>query len=220
MNGLPFPFAGETLAALPSGALHWPARRLLCVSDLHLGKSERMARRGGPMLPPYEARETLARLDADIRATAPDTVICLGDSFDDLAAMRALEDAAREMLTTLMAGRRWIWIEGNHDAGPVDLGGTHLEALTDGPLTFCHIATDTAQGEVSGHYHPKARLPLRGRTLTRPCFLVDAARLILPAYGTYTGGLYSHAEPLASLMAPEAKALLLAAPPLAVPMPR
>ncbi len=220
MNGLPFPFAGETLTALPSGALHWPARGLLCVSDLHLGKSERMARRGGPMLPPYEARETLSRLDTDIRATDADTVICLGDSFDDLAAMRALEEEARATLTTLMAGRRWIWIEGNHDAGPVDLGGTHLEAHTDGPLTFRHIATAHGQGEVSGHYHPKARLPLRGRSLTRPCFLVDAARLILPAYGTYTGGLYSHAEPLSSLMAPDARALLLAEPPLAAPMPR
>ena len=44
MNMYAFPFHGETLYALPSGALHWPARGLLCVSDLHLGKSERRAR--------------------------------------------------------------------------------------------------------------------------------------------------------------------------------
>ena len=220
MNALPFCLAGEPLAALPSGALHWPARRLLCVSDLHLGKSERMARRGGPILPPYEAQETLARLDADIRATDPRTVICLGDSFDDLDAMRALEDGARALLATLMAGRRWIWIEGNHDAGPVELGGAHLAHHREGALTFRHIALPDAAGEVSGHYHPKARLQLRGRSLTRRCFLLDSARLILPAYGTYTGGLHCHADPLASLMAPEAQAILLADPPLAVPMPR
>jgi len=220
MNALPLPFAGEALSALPSGALHWPAQRLLCVSDLHLGKSERMARRGGPILPPYEARETLARLDADIRATDPATVVCLGDSFDDLAAMRGLEQTARAMLVTLMAGRRWIWIEGNHDAGPVDLGGTHLETHQDGPLTFRHIASAAARAEVSGHYHPKARLALRGRSLTRRCFLLDRTRLILPAYGTYTGGLYCNAPPLAALMGPEAQAIVLADPPLAIPMPR
>ncbi|RFU12507.1 ligase-associated DNA damage response endonuclease PdeM [Rhodobacteraceae bacterium W635] len=219
MNGLPFPFAGETLAALPSGALHWPGKALLCVSDLHLGKSERMARRGGPILPPYEARETLDRLAADISATGPETVICLGDSFDDLAAMHALEAGARDRLATLMAGRRWIWIAGNHDPGPVDLGGSHVADHREGALIFRHIASE-ASGEISGHYHPKARLSLRGRSLTRPCFLRDARRLILPAYGTYTGGLYSHSETLTALMDPDAQALLLADPPLAVPMPR
>lgn len=220
MNGLPFSFAGETLTALPSGALHWPARQLLCVSDLHLGKSERMARRGGPILPPYEARETLARLDADIRATEPETVVCLGDSFDDLDAMRALEDGARAMLSTLMAGRRWIWIEGNHDAGPVELGGTHLATLSEGPLRFRHIALHGAQGEISGHYHPKARVALQSRSITRACFLRDESRLILPAYGTYTGGLHCHSEPLCRLMGDGAQAILLTTPPLAVPMPR
>lgn len=219
MNGLPFSFAGVSLTALPSGALHWPEKALLCVSDLHLGKSERMARRGGPILPPYEARETLDRLARDIAATAPRTVICLGDSFDDPAAMRALERAARDRLATLMAGRRWIWIEGNHDPGPVEIGGTHVADHREGPLTFRHIASPTS-GEVSGHYHPKARLALRGRRLTRPCFLVDDHRLILPAYGTYTGGLHSHSGTLTALMAADARAILLADPPLAMPMPR
>lgn len=219
MNGLPFPFAGETLAALPSGALHWPARGLLCVSDLHLGKAERMARRGGPVLPPFEARESLDRLAPDIAATAPATVICLGDSFDDLVAMQALEAGARDRLAALMAGRRWIWIAGNHDPGPVELGGSHVADHREGALTFRHIATD-AGGEISGHYHPKARLALRGRSITRRCFLRDTMRLILPAYGTYTGGLYSHSDTLATLMAPGAQAILLADPPLVVPMPR
>ena len=220
MNGLPFSFAGETLTALPSGALYWPARGVLCVSDLHLGKSERMARRGGPILPPYEARETLSRLDADIRATNPETVICLGDSFDDLDAMRALEDRARAMLTTLMAGRRWIWIEGNHDAGPVDLGGSHLEQHREGPLTFRHIATPDTEGEISGHYHPKARLPLKARSLTRPCFLLDDMRLILPAYGTYTGGMPSHHPVFEALFPRPASAILTGRQAFSVVMPR
>ena len=139
---------------------------------------------------------------------------------DDLDAMRALEDGARAMLSTLMGGRRWIWIEGNHDAGPVELGGTHLATLSEGPLRFRHIALPGARGEISGHYHPKARVALQSRSITRACFLRDESRLILPAYGTYTGGLHCHSEPLCRLMGDGAQAILLTTPPLAVPMPR
>ena len=220
MNGLPFSFCGIRLVALPSGALHWPEAAVLVVSDLHLGKAERMARSGGPMLPPYEVAETLDRLLFDISATEPRTVICLGDSFDDLAAAQATSDAVARHIAPAMAGRRWIWIEGNHDPGPVDIGGAHLSEFSLAPLVFRHIAGTASQGEVSGHYHPKARLTARGRNLSRRCFLVDANRLILPAYGTYTGGLFCHEPVLADLMTPDATAILIGPQPVAVPMPR
>ena len=61
---------------------------------------------------------------------------------------------------------------------------------------------------MSGHYHPKARLRMRGRSLARPAFLIDAARVILPAYGTYTGGLYSEDAALSDLMQADALAVL------------
>ena len=220
MNGCDFDLNGERLTALGSGALWWPTEGLLCVSDLHLGKSERMARRGGSALPPYETRDTLERLEADINRLQPTTVVCLGDSFDDLGAALALDQEDRLWINRLQAGRRWIWIEGNHDPGPVDLGGSHLAELRHGPLTFTHIATDAAQGEVSGHYHPKAALPTRGRTISRPAFLVDQVRVILPAFGTYTGGLRSDAAVLNRLMQPGAQAIMTGKTPLAVPMPR
>ncbi|MEJ6392449.1 ligase-associated DNA damage response endonuclease PdeM [Gymnodinialimonas sp. 2305UL16-5] len=220
MNGLSFSFCGASLVALPSGAVHWPTENVLIVSDLHLGKVERMARRGGAMLPPYEVAETLDRLLADIDRTDPKVVICLGDSFDDLAAARATGAVVADRLAPAMAGRRWIWIEGNHDPGPVDIGGAHLAELMLGPLTFRHIAEGSEPGEVSGHYHPKARVILRGRAITRRCLLIDGQRLILPAYGTYTGGLYCHQPELADLMAPDATAILLGKQPVALPMPR
>jgi DNA ligase-associated metallophosphoesterase len=215
-----FTFRGENLCALSSGALLWPARRILVVSDLHLGKSERSARRGGPMLPPYEGIETLDRLAGDIARTRPGIVLCLGDSFDDMAAASALDPATEARLGALMAGRRWIWIEGNHDPGPLEIGGTHMLHLSAPPLVFRHVAEPSATGEVSGHYHPKARLSTRKGTVTRRCFLVDRRRIVLPAYGTYTGGLRCDGPELSALMDSSARAILLGSPPVEIPMPR
>lgn len=216
MNSVDFPFCETTLTACPSGALFWADQKALVVSDLHLGKSERIARRGGALLPPYDTIETLTRLSADIDALRPQTVICLGDSFDDLAAAEGVAQDHQATLTRLAAGRRWVWIEGNHDPGPVDLGGEHLAQLCLGPLTFRHIAqARPTPGEVSGHYHPKAKV----RHMTRPCFMRDAERLILPAYGCYTGGLDWTTPVLRTLFAPQAVAYLTGTRVLAVPVP-
>ncbi|WP_425100436.1 ligase-associated DNA damage response endonuclease PdeM [Tropicibacter sp. S64] len=219
MNTHAFSFHGAALVALPSGALFWPEERLLVVSDLHLGKSARLSAVGGAQLPPYEGRDTLQRLERDIEATGARRVICLGDSFDAPEIESALPEEERLWITRLQAGRDWTWIEGNHDPGPVALGGAHREAVVLGPLTFRHVAGETP-GEVSGHYHPKARLALRGRSLSRPCFLVDATRLILPAFGSYTGGLCCSRAPLAGLMGDGAQAILTGARVVAIPMPR
>lgn len=190
MDGYTFSLCRARLTALPSGALWWAEASLLCVGDLHLGKSERVARRGGPLLPPYESEETLVRLARDIRAFGPRTVISLGDSFDDCAAGAALPMAVRDALVACMSGRRWIWVEGNHDPGPVLAAGTHVPSIDRGPLTFRHITARTQSGgEVSAHFHPKISINAGGRRITRPCFVLSGNRLILPAYGAYTGGL-------------------------------
>ena len=217
MNAHAFSLSGAALLALPSGALYWPDRKLLCVSDLHLGKSERMARRSGMMLPPYETHDTLGRLDSEINALSPETVVCLGDSFDDLNAGLSLPEEARMWLARLVAGRDWVWIEGNHDPGPLELGGRHLAALRLDGLVFRHIAT-TENAEISGHYHPKAVVNLPGRQVSRPCFLIDSARAILPAFGTYTGGLRCTDPVLTALMGRDARAVLTGAKTHAIPM--
>ncbi|MEK6216561.1 MAG: ligase-associated DNA damage response endonuclease PdeM [Boseongicola sp.] len=217
MNGHSIFFSGELLEPLPSGALHWLSNDLLVVSDLHLGQSGRIARLGGALLPPYEVTETLTRLAADIDRTKPKTVLCLGDSFDDAEAAASLEHNHRATLAALQAGRRWIWVEGNHDPGPNDLGGTHLGEHRSGPFVFRHIAqTPCLVGEISGHYHPKARV----RSASRPCFIVDSTRLMLPAYGCYTGGLNWTAPALRNLFSAQATAYLTGKRVLAVPVPR
>ena len=218
MHGYSFKLDRITLTALASGLLWWQERRLLCVSDLHLGKSDRIARRGGALLPPYENRETLNRLALAIDALDPLSVICLGDSFDDDAGQNALEPEDHAQLTTLMAGRRWIWLQGNHDPGPVALGGTHMAEFKTGPLVFRHIAQSGAHGEISGHYHPKASLRSKAGRLSRPCFLIDQSRVILPAFGAYTGGLRCCDPVFAPLMSEKALAVLTGSQALPVPM--
>lgn len=199
MSNYAFQLGGARLEARASGALFWADQNLLVVSDLHLGKAQRLARRGGALLPPYETQATLARLEAELQATGAARVICLGDSFDDLTAASELPEAERDSLRHLMNGRDWLWIEGNHDPAPTRLGGQHHAEVTLADLTFRHIAEAGAQGpEISGHYHPKARLAGRAA----PCFLLNpvAERLILPAFGTYTGGLACDAPGLVALI--------------------
>ncbi len=211
-----FTFCGAQLQARASKCLWWADQSLLCVSDMHLGKQSRNAKRGGGMLPPYATQDTLVRLADEIAHLQPRTVICLGDSFDDLDAETEMSANDRSTLVQMMAGRRWIWIEGNHDPGPVDLAGTHLAEITLGPITFRHIADPQKYDEISGHYHPKAR----ARGPAAPAFLVDQNRIIMPAFGTYTGGLYCDDPAIADLMAPRAVALLAMKQVIPIPMPR
>ena len=220
MTGYYFRLAGAELVALGSGALFWPEKKLLCVSDLHLGKSDRLMRRGGPLLPPYEVKDTLYRLEADIVLSGAETVVCLGDSFDDLIAQASLQEDELSWLMRLQSGRRWIWIEGNHDLGPISIGGTQLQKLPLPPLTFRHIPIPSESGEVAGHYHPKVQISLRGRYFAKSCFLVDGDRLILPAFGTYTGGLKTQSPELTRLMRPEALVILTGKQARPIPMPR
>jgi uncharacterized protein len=157
MNRPRLVLAGAVLTPLPSGALWWEAAGLLCVSDLHLGRSLRAARVGGALLPPYETMDTLGRLDADLALTRPRTVVCLGDSFDDDRAAGEAGEEVALWLARMQAGRRWIWIEGNHDPGGAAPGGTHRAELREGPLVFRHIAELGGRGRDLGPLPPQGR---------------------------------------------------------------
>ncbi len=184
---------GADLGLDPSGALLWPDRRALVVADLHLEKGSSYHRPDGRLLPPYDSAATLGRLETVIARARPETVICLGDSFHDLGAAERLspEDGAR--LRALTEGRDWVWVAGNHDPVPsASFGGRVVEELVLAGLVFRHAARaddENVNGEVSGHYHPKAAVRVRGRRVSARCFVADARRLILPAFGAYTGGL-------------------------------
>jgi metallophosphoesterase superfamily enzyme len=91
----------------------------------------------------------------------------------------------------LISGREWFWIAGNHDPDlPVNLPGNAVRELAMGQLVFRHEpARGAAPGEVAGHLHPCARIVQRGRSLRRRCFATDGSRMIMPAFGAYTGSL-------------------------------
>ena len=182
--------AGTDLTADCAGALYWAEESLLVVADLHLEKGSSFARRG-MLLPPYDTTETLARLARLIMRHAPRTVVALGDNFHDGGGPARLSTADRASLAALQRGRDWVWIAGNHDPEPAaGIGGTFAATLSIGALTFRHEPSRNApDGEISGHLHPVARIVQRGRAVSRRCFAADGKRLVMPAFGAYTGGL-------------------------------
>ena len=180
--------SGVTLVADPAGVLYWPEQRLLCVADLHLEKGSSFARRG-VLLPPYDTRATLQALHALMARYAPRVVIALGDSFHDGEGATRMAAPDRDLLTQLQQGREWIWIAGNHDPDPAPrIGGTFAQALALGPIEFRHEPRGSV-GEIAGHLHPSARIAWRGHAIVRRCFAADGNRIVMPAFGAYTGGL-------------------------------
>jgi uncharacterized protein len=180
-------FCGEDLRLLPSGALLWPRRQMLVVSDLHLEKGSHWARRGY-FLPPYDTHATLDRLRGDCDATQARRLLLLGDCFHDPDGPSRMDGTAQAAFDALQRFAP-IWIQGNHDAGFVPAGFEPHDTFEMDGLLFRHEAVPGAVQEISGHFHPKARIPHRGSSVERPCFIEDGRKLILPAYGAYTGGL-------------------------------
>lgn len=182
---------GERLIPDHSGVLHIPAHNTLIVSDLHLEKGSAYARRG-VALPPYDTRTTLKLLSRALRKFNPARVVSLGDSFHDPEGPDRLTTADRDALTAMTSTHEWLWIAGNHE-GLVDghvLGGTATEEAQIGNLVLRHEPKSApATGEICGHLHPCAAVRQRGRRLRRRCFVSDGTRMVMPAFGAYTGGL-------------------------------
>jgi len=185
-----FVLGDAALVADSSGALWWPELETLVVADLHLEKGASYARRGA-FLPPYDSRATLRRL-ADVMARLqPARMVLLGDSFHDVEVMRHLPEEERAMLVRLQENCVWIWVTGNHDPQICDrLGGEVRTEFVLGDLTFRHEPGPVdVVGEVAGHLHPAARIVRHGRSLRRRCLVGNGDRIVLPAFGAYTGGL-------------------------------
>ncbi|MEE4349843.1 MAG: ligase-associated DNA damage response endonuclease PdeM [Pacificimonas sp.] len=206
---VPLSFCGHDLVPLADGALFWPARRALLLADLHLEKASWFAGRG-QMLPPYDSLETLQRVESAIANTSAREVWCLGDSFHDRHGCDRLPEEPRALLERLTGETDWTWITGNHDPGFGDACGGRIveEAEVDG-LTLRHEAEPgDPRPELSGHFHPKLRLRLRGRGVSRRCYVVSATKIILPAFGALTGGLDAGSPPILKAIGGDATAII------------
>ena len=190
---VPFSFAGETFFATADGALFWPAQQALLVADLHLEKASWFAR-FGQFLPPYDSQATLTALAAQVELTGVTRLYCLGDSFHDRFGCDRLPSGARDLLTGLTGRLDWTWIVGNHDPGFADhCGGRLAQEVEIAGIVLRHEAVrGDPRPEMSGHFHPKLRLHVKGRQVSRRCFVASPTKIILPAFGSLTGGLDAH----------------------------
>jgi len=202
-------FCGEHLLLDPAGALVWPRHSLLAVADLHLEKGSACARQGA-LVPPWDSRVTLERFAALVKQYQPQIIVSVGDGFHDDGAAARLDSREAAVLDKMARAARLVWVSGNHDPSPpACIAGECLPELAIGPLVFRHQAALGASGEISGHFHPKARVATRAGEVVRPCFLAGDARLMLPSFGTYTGGLDIASPAIASLFPLGAEAFLL-----------
>lgn len=173
-----------------SGALYWPSECMLIVADLHFEKGSSAAR-NGTFLPPYDTASTLASLGTVIARHAPRIVVALGDSFHDGDGPGRIDDTDRATLRNLQRGRDWIWMSGNHDPDPATgIGGTFVEEISVGGIVLRHEpSSEPGCNEIAGHLHPLARVATRARLVSRKCFVSDGRRMVMPAFGAFTGGL-------------------------------
>lgn len=210
--GAALELGGQEFVLLSANCLYWPRERALVLADLHLEKGSWFARQG-QLLPPYDSRETLARVADCVKITGARRVITLGDNFHDAEGLARLEPHAAGMLAALTRALDWVWIAGNHDKG-IDhgFGVAVFEELEMSGIVLRHqAAPGEHRHELSGHFHPKMRIMVRNRHIARPCAVVSRSatggeRMIAPAFGTYTGGMDVQAPEIISALSP-AKAI-------------
>jgi uncharacterized protein len=185
-----FNFGGAQFRIAGDAALYWPVHRALIVADLHLEKASSYAIHG-QMLPPYDSRATLEMIADLARRYDAQAVICLGDNFHDVAGEARLQGEAAALLQSMTQLYDWTWITGNHDPDVAALWGgvVVVERILDG-IMLRHQAEPGWNGpEISGHFHPKLRMTIRQRTVSRRAFVISDTKIIMPAFGTLTGGM-------------------------------
>ena len=184
----PISFAGAELLLDSSGALYWPSKKILVIADMHLEKGSYYAKHGN-LLPLYDIVDTLQRLEELISFYGPQTIISVGDNIHDVQAFLRMNKENSSLLHSLVASTgQWIWLVGNHDRQTLPRPDNNLLFYRDYKLDglyFSHDFNKNERNQIVGHYHPK----ITYKGITGKCFIVNTDIIILPSFGTYTGGL-------------------------------
>ena len=188
------------IVLLPGRGAFLPATATLLVADLHLGKAATFRHAGIPV-PEGSAQADLARLDALLRAGAVRRLLILGDLFHARSGCTERVFAEFAALRERLAAVEVILVLGNLDRAigrlPATLGlDGCLPVLDEPPFHFVHepASSPSSRGAhtftIAGHLHPTVliRSPGAGRIADR-CFVADERLLVLPAFGSFTGGL-------------------------------
>jgi len=170
-----------------------PLSRSLLVADLHFEKGSYLREIGRSVLPAYDTQDTIERLYDSVRDYKPARIIALGDSFHDIHADERLAPKAASSLNALSSSEcEIIWILGNHDPDiPSAVFGRREDHIQTNGFLLTHHPHDPDDGvNICGHYHPKAKISSREGSVTAPCFAISEDRIVMPSFGTFTGGLY------------------------------
>ena len=197
-EGLSISFAGLPVRLLPSGAVLCEQSSTLFVADVHLGKAASFRQLGQPV-PKGTTSATLARLTRDISAYSIRHLVVLGDLFHN--------QRMSSSIGTMTAIARWrqmqtdcqiTLVRGNHDLGLDSVADRLTVDLVEQPFGVgafqcCHDLAEAqdpgTKGILAGHVHPVVVLRGLARDRVRlPCFVVTESTLLLPAYGSFTGG--------------------------------
>lgn len=184
---------------LPGRAALLPASRTLLLSDLHLGKAATFRRAGIPV-PEGSAQKDLRRLEAIVARHEVKRLLVLGDLFHARSGCTAAVQEEFASVRSRMAATAVVLVLGNHDrplgALPDALGIDAVVPMVDEPpFHFVHEPSAAlAEGgrdlfTIGGHLHPTVsiRSPSGDRLADR-CFVAEESVLVLPAFGSFTGG--------------------------------
>jgi len=184
---------------LPGRAAFLPASRTLLVADLHLGKAAAFRRAGIPV-PEGSAQQDLQRLADLVHAHDVRRLLVLGDLFHAKSGCTPQVFAEFAAFRSRIADTSVVLVLGNHDrtAGrlPASLGlDACVHVLDEPPFHFVHepatelTASVRERFTVAGHLHPTVSVcSPSGDRLTDRCFVAQPALLVLPAFGSFTGG--------------------------------
>lgn len=177
---------------LLDGAAHARDCGTLVVADVHLGKSATF-RAHGLAVPEGDMARDFARLLALVRKCQARRLVIAGDSFHAPAGVTPeLESALANFLHEIDVPL--VVVEGNHDRKlkqlPLEIQAVPSLVLAGG-VRIVHDPADACadQLHLAGHWHPVVHIrDGNKRVLRMPCFLHRGTTVVLPAFGSFTGG--------------------------------